>query len=50
LIEETGEYDEQRLNHEGGEAERFYRELNRKGIHVQVGMEVTLVRAIVGRT
>jgi transposase len=27
LIEETGEYDEQRLNHEGGEAERFYREL-----------------------
>ena len=26
LIEETGEYDEQRLNHEGGEAERFYRD------------------------
>jgi len=25
LIEETGEYDEQRPNHEGGEAERFYR-------------------------
>ena len=41
LIEETGEYDEQRLNHEGGEAERFYRELKRKGIRVRVGMEAT---------
>jgi transposase len=41
LIEETGEYDEQRLNHEGGEAERFYRDLKRKGIHVRVGMEAT---------
>ena len=41
LIEETGEYDEQRLNHEGGEAERFYRDLKRKGIRVRVGMEAT---------
>ena len=41
MIEETGEYDEQRLNHEGGEAERFYRDLKRKGIHVRVGMEDT---------
>ena len=41
LIEETGEYDEQRLNHEGEEAERFYRDLKRKGIHVRVGMEAT---------
>ena len=41
LIEETGEYDEQRLNHEGGEAERFYRDLKGKGIRVRVGMEAT---------
>src|SRR5215470_19361280 len=41
LIEETGEYDEKRLNHEGGEAERFYRDLKRKGIRVRVGMEAT---------
>jgi hypothetical protein len=44
LIEETGEYDEQRLSHEGGEAERFYRDLKRKGIRVRVGrvgMEAT---------
>ena len=41
LIEETGECDEQRLNHEGGEAERFYRDLKRKGIRVRVGMEAT---------
>jgi transposase len=41
LIEETGEYDEQRLNHEDGGAERFYRDLKRKGIHVRVGMEAT---------
>jgi transposase len=41
LIEETGEYQEQRLNHEGGEAERFYRDLKRKGIRVRVGMEAT---------
>ena len=41
LIEETGEYDEQRLNHDGREAERFYRDLKRKGMHVRVGMEAT---------
>jgi transposase len=41
LIEETGEYDEQRLNHEGGGAERFYRDLKQKGIRVWVGMEAT---------
>jgi transposase len=41
LIEETGEYDEQRLNHDGEEAERFYRDLKRKGIRVRVGMEAT---------
>ena len=27
LMEETGEYGEQELNHSDGEAERFYREL-----------------------
>jgi transposase len=41
FVEETGEYGEQRLNHEGGEAERFYRDLQRKGIRVRVGMEAT---------
>ena len=41
LIEETGECGERRLNHEDGEAERFYRELKQKGISVRVGMEAT---------
>ena len=41
LIEETGEYDERELNHSGGEAERFYRDLKQKGISVRVGMEAT---------
>jgi hypothetical protein len=45
LIEETGEYDEQRLNHEGGEAERFYRDLKRKGIHVRVAYGQNFRRA-----
>ena len=41
FVEETGEYGEQRLNHEGGEAERFYRGLQQRGIRVRVGMEAT---------
>ena len=41
LIEGTGECGDQRLNHEGGEAERFYRELKQRGIPVRVGMEAT---------
>jgi transposase len=41
LAEETGEYDEQKLNHSNGEAERFYRDLHARGIHVRVGMEAT---------
>src|ERR1035438_6394278 len=41
FIEETGECGERRLNHEDGEAERFYRELKLKGISVRVGMEAT---------
>ena len=40
LMEETGEYDEQRVNHDG-EAERFYRDLKQRGIRVRVGMEAT---------
>src|SRR6201987_118667 len=41
LVEETGEYGEQELNHSGGEAERFYRELKERGVSVRVGMEAT---------
>jgi transposase len=38
---ETGDCGERRLTHESGEAERFYRELKKKGISVRVGMEAT---------
>jgi transposase len=41
LIEETGECGDRRLNHQGGEAEQFYRDLKQKGISVRVGMEAT---------
>jgi transposase len=41
LDQETGECGERRLNHDGGEAERFYRELQQRGICVRVGMEAT---------
>src|SRR5467141_2908038 len=41
LMEETGEYGEQELNHSNGEAERFYRDLQQRRIHVRVGMEAT---------
>jgi len=41
LVEETGEYDEQELNHSDGQAERFYRDLKQRGIWVRVGMEAT---------
>src|SRR5580693_6866711 len=41
LVEETGECGEQELNHSDGQAERFYRELQQRGIHVRVGMEAT---------
>jgi len=41
LVEETGECGEQKLNHSEGEAERFYRDLHARGIHVRVGMEAT---------
>src|SRR5271169_3107949 len=38
---ETGESNEQRLNHSNGEAEKFYRELTAGGVSVRVGMEAT---------
>jgi transposase len=41
LIEETGEYNERRLNHSDGEAEKFYRDLQLQGACVRVGMEAT---------
>jgi len=41
MDQETGEYDERRLNHSDGEAERFYRELKQRGVSVRVGMEAT---------
>ncbi len=37
--QETGECGERRLNHDNGEAERFYRDLKQRGISVRVGME-----------
>jgi transposase len=41
MDQETGEYDQRRLNHSDGEAERFYRELKQRGVSVRVGMEAT---------
>src|SRR5262245_13791378 len=41
LIEETGELQERRLNHSEGEVEKFYRDLQQRGIGVRVGMEAT---------
>ncbi len=41
LMEETGESGEQELNHSDGQAERFYRGLQQRGICVRVGMEAT---------
>ena len=39
--EETGECGERQLNHSDGEAERFYRDLQQRGVRVRVGMEAT---------
>ena len=51
---ETGEYGERRLDHSDGEAEKFYRELEARGVKVRVGIEATgysaLVRAVAGGT
>jgi transposase len=38
---DTGECGELPLNHSDGEAERFYRDLQNRGIRVRVGMEAT---------
>ena len=38
---ETGETCERRLNHSDGEAERFYRALERTQVRVRVGIEAT---------
>ena len=38
---ETGECGERRLNHSDGEAEKFYRDLKQRGVHVRVGIEAT---------
>jgi transposase len=39
--DERGECGEQRLEHSTGEAERFYRELKRRGVQVRVGIEAS---------
>jgi transposase len=41
FVEETGECGELQLNHREGGAERFYRDLQQRGIRVRVGMEAT---------
>ena len=41
LNQDTGECGELCLNHSDGEAERFYRDLQQRGISVRVGMEAT---------
>jgi len=41
LVQETGEYGEQELNHSDGKAERCYRDLKQRGICVRVGMEAS---------
>jgi transposase len=41
LDQETGECGERRLNHSDGETDRFYRDLQQRGICVRVGMEAT---------
>jgi len=35
LLEETGEYGEQGLNHSNGQDDRFYRDLKQRGIRVR---------------
>ena len=38
---ETGECNERQLRHSDGEAEKFYRDLQAKGVNVRVGIEAT---------
>jgi hypothetical protein len=52
FIEETGECGERQLNHSAGEAERYYRDLQQRGIRVRVGLGYrifALVRTAAGR-
>ena len=44
LDTETGETGERRLNHSDGEAERFYRDLQRRLVKVRVGIWCTSAR------
>jgi len=37
----TGEYEERKLDHSAGEAQKFYRELATRGVSVRVGIETT---------
>jgi hypothetical protein len=39
--EQSGQRGEQRLEHNSGEAEKFYRELKQRGIQVRVGLEAS---------
>ena len=41
FVEETGDCGERQLNHREGEAERFYRDPQQRGIRMRVGMEAT---------
>src|SRR5713226_4302325 len=41
FVEETAECGEQELNHSDGQAEKFYRDLQQRGISVRVGLEAT---------
>src|SRR5580698_7551797 len=41
LDTETGEYEERKLDHSAGEAQKFYRELATRGVSVRVGIETT---------
>ena len=38
---ETGDYNEHRLKHSEGEAEKFYRDLRLRAVKVRVGLEAT---------
>jgi len=38
---QSGECGERRLEHNSGEAEKFYRELKQRGIQVRVGLEAS---------
>jgi transposase len=41
FVEQTGEFGERQLNHSDGEAGRFYRDLQQRGIRVRIYMKAT---------